>query len=292
MVVARVAVGLSIVAAAAAGYAAWTACGLSQDLRTQQEQSALLAQRLSDAESALAAERTASAAKPPSRVPAPDATAGLAGRSAAGTASVPVDVEARLAALEKTEAQFRRLLGPDGAASKDDDAAGALARALPQIGDAPVHFEMPTVYGSPEDAAKHLELSPSQKSEFERAAADSKREMDELKKIPDDTGKTWNDVSKETFTMGDGGVFSFDTSKLRDFREKTVPGRNESYGAAEKRIREGAKSRLRSALTPDQQAKFDKAMVDPMLGTSGSDGASMIFSSVEIAPLAPSPSGK
>ena len=278
---------LSLVAVAAAGYAAWTAQSASHDLRAQQEQNGVLAQRLADAEAALAAPKAPAAQPPPPAAASATRTdAGLAGRAPAGDAPAAANVEARIAALEKSEAEFRKAMSAGSVAIPGD--RDVIPPVLPMLGDAPLRFEMPRIYGSPEDAAKHLDLSPSQKAEFERVAADAKRDLEDLKKVPDETGKTWTDVAKETFSVGEGGVFSFNDSKLREFREKTVPGRGESFGAAERRIRDGAKSRLRSGLTADQQAKFDKAMVDPMLG-SADGGASMIISSVEVSSPIPAP---
>ena len=282
----RLSLGLSVVAVAAAAYAAWTAQGATHELRAQQEQSAFLAQRLADAEAALAAAWPPAPQAPPlAAASTPPTAAGLAGRAPAGAAPATPGVESRLAALEKSEAEFRKVMS-GGTVVIPGDKDGA-PPALPQLGDVPMRFEMPRIYGSPEDAAKHLELSPSQKAEFERVAADAKRDLEDLKKIPDETGKTWGEVARDTFTVGPDGLFSFNDSKMREFREKTIPGRGESFGSAERRIKDGAKSRLRSALTADQQAKFDKAMVDPMLG--GGSGDSMIISSVEISSPVPAP---
>jgi hypothetical protein len=140
---------------------------------------------------------------------------------------------------------------------------------------------MPKFYGSVDDAAKDLDLTAAQKADFERIAADAKREADELHKIPDENGKTWAQVEKDSFKM-EGGAFHLDMTSLQSFREKVIPGRNESYGAADRRIRENAKRRLRDGLTPDQQAKFDKAHTDPLIGGSGDGFGAFTFATSEI----------
>jgi len=99
--------------------------------------------------------------------------------------------------------------------------------------------------------------------------------MDELKKIPDADGETWAQVEKEAFGAGEGGAMKLDLGKMFGFPSRKIPGRAETFGQAQSRIHEAAKKRLRETLTPDQQKKFDKAHVDPLLG--GSSGAMISF---------------
>lgn len=147
--------------------------------------------------------------------------------------------------------------------------------AIEGVATAGTTYTMPTFYNNVDEAAKDLDLTPSQKADFERIVSDAKRDVDALKKIPSEDGTTWEQAQAETFKMTDGG-FSFDTSKVQAFREKVIPGRNESFGAAERRIRNDAKRRLRDSLSADQQTKFDKAHSDGLVG-GGGDGLGGLF---------------
>ncbi len=242
----RIALLLSVVSMAAAGWLAWSAGPAPR--------------------------------APPARTARPDrpraAPATLAGRPAAPPTLAEID--RRLAALESARTEAEAVMG----------------QTVDPI--APPDFLSPKFYGSVDDAAKDMALSEGQKRDFERISEDAKREVADLRKIPDEEGKTWDDVQKETFKM-DGNVFHLDTSKVAAFREKTVPGRVESFGAADRRIRDGAKRRMRDLLTPEQREKFDKAHVDPLTGGNGGGLGDMSFSIVtdmsDFVPEPPVPEG-
>ena len=151
------------------------------------------------------------------------------------------------------------------------------------------------LYTSLDDAKEDLALTDSQKADWERALADTERAMDELRKTPDDDGKTYDAMMKEMFEGSgtDGGAMKLDLGKMMSFRNKRIPGRSETYGQADARIKTEAKRRLRDGLSSEQQAKFDKANVDPMLG-GGFGPAVMSFavsSSPDNAPAAPAAPG-
>jgi hypothetical protein len=200
----------------------------------------------------------------PAPAPAPAGGATLAGAptnpGATGGGASPAtteggrpapDVESRLAALEKKTVN----LGENG-----EFAAGMRARQwLSTAGS--------SFFRTMDDAQRELELTPNQRADFDRITADSKRELEELRKTPDESGKTWSDVQREMF-LGDGtsGGIRIDASKMMTFRNQTIPGRSETYAAADERIRTDAKRRLRDTLTPAQQEKYDKSNVDPLIG--------------------------
>jgi len=199
--------------------------------------------------------------------PAASGGASLA-RSGPAAGTIP-DLEQRIAKLEESDKKTRTTI--------ESLTNGAAA----QVANDAVSIEGPTFLQSIDDAAKHLDLTPSQKSDLERIAADSKKRIDDLKKIPDEEGKTWEDAAKSTMEpIGDAAtgmrVMFGDSSKLRAFREKTIPGRTESYGAAERKILADAKTQARALLTPDQATKWDKARPDAMLGGETDDAFSFI----------------
>jgi hypothetical protein len=260
---------LSVAALGLSGWVVWSASALRcevRGLRSDLEAQTALEARVAAVERDAAA-RAAQPAPPAAIAPASDAPT-LSGTGATGAsrgvAPAPAyeELAKRVDALEKV------------AEKAGANPLGALGTALRQgltTGGGPggnVSFKMPSFYGSVEDAAKDLQLNDGQKSDFERAIADAKRDLDDLHRIPNDEGRTWEDVRKDVFKM-DGGSFRFDMSKMESFKAKNVPGRSETYGSAERRIKDQAKSRMRDSLTRDQQAKFDGAQVDPLLGGGG-----------------------
>jgi hypothetical protein len=180
------------------------------------------------------------------------------------------EIEKRLARVEEVAKKAGALLGT---------ADGDFAQAL-EDGEGMLPAPAMAYYGNVDAAAKALDLTAGQKAEFDRIVAETKREHETLRKIPDETGKTWEDVGRETFHIGEGGVFHLDLSKAQAFREKVIPGRNESFGQADRRIAEGAKRRLRDTLGADQQKTFDGANTDALTGGGGGGGFGNVMFSV------------
>jgi hypothetical protein len=214
----------------------------------------------------------------PALAEARPAGASLARPSAADAHAAVPDLERRIAALEATDKKVRELLPIDGGNAE----AGRLA--LAQSVETPEHvvnpIPGPMFLGSVDDAAKQLDLTPAQKADLERIAADANRRIEELKKIPDEEGKTWADAETTSLEVpgGQGAlrVMFGSNDKVRAFREKTIPGRNESFGAAERKIVADAKSQVRSGLSPDQQKKWDAAKTESLFGGDGGDTFSMV----------------
>jgi hypothetical protein len=284
----KVALVLSVAALAASGWLLWNASSAATEVERLRHDL--------DALAAMEARVAALEGVPSGSPPAPRPVAGLgappepssasgegsttpgtdAGTIGAGSrpATVPhrvADLEKRLAALEDRTAKeaappgirpARRMTGPGGG----------------------------RFYVDVEDAKQDLELTPQQAGDFDRVLEDAHRQVQDLHRVPDDEGKTWEQVQRETFSTTDGGAFRLDLSKLEAFRRKTVPGRSETYGQAEQRIRDEAKRRMRDTLTTAQQEKFDKASVDPLLG-GGAAGTTFVSFGV-VTESAPSADGK
>ncbi|MBL9086530.1 MAG: hypothetical protein JNM10_05270 [Planctomycetia bacterium] len=186
------------------------------------------------------------------------ATAGGAELAGGARPVSPVELERRLADLEK------RL----------PTAAGGVESTTPVAIDVPGLAGDTTWVGSIDDAARTFELSGGQKAEMERILADARRDVDDLRKLPDETGTTWAAVEKDVVKM-ENGALHFDNGKLAAFREKVIPGRSESFGGAMRRIREDAAKRLKDTLTPAQRERWDKAQTAGLL--PGSDDAGFGF---------------
>ena len=270
----RLALVLSVAAAALSGFLAYDRFGRcsSCDAKAAPEPAAPAAdERLLALEGRLLAlERRPELAAAPTSPAGTDSAGGptlAAGKRPAGSASAAPaaleEMEKRLAALEeyKTKAEDEAKRAPQ------------FARALGGMrypGGGPV-------YTSVDEAKEDLSLTDQQKGDFDRIVADAKRELDDLRKTPDDEGKTWDQVTSDLLATGPDGAMKLDIGKVLSFRTKTIPGRNETFGGAERRIQAGARTRLRSTLSTDQQSKFDRATVEPMLGTMGL-GANVITS--------------
>ena len=196
---------------------------------------------------------------------APAVTSGLATRKA----TTPLD---RLVQLEKTVAAQNEEL------AKMRERETELASA-----NQPVQRHMPdNFYGNLDMAAKALELDERQKTDLQDAVDRGRRELDDLYAIESDGGETWDQIRKPR--MLEGGGFSIampDMGKIEKFKKGRIPGSSETFGEAEKRLRDAAFGRMRNVLTPEQAKKWDKAHKEPLL--RGGNGASMVFSSVVLS---------
>lgn len=199
----------------------------------------------------------------------PPATAGSPELAGGARPVSAVELERRLAELEK-----RVPTPPAGVA------AGESAVAFDALGGAT------TWVGSLDDAAKAFELSPGQKGDMDRILSDARREVDVLRKTPDEAGLTWEAVEKDVVKM-ENGTLHFDGGKLAAFREKVMPGRNESFGSAMRRIREDAAKRLKETLSPAQREKWDKAQTGGLL--PGTDDGGFGFMTFGAAISVPDP---
>ena len=260
--ISKFALGLSILSAGFSAYAVWGAQESAKDFRVQVAANRALRDRITDLEAGRASrpESTPVADEPGAPTPPPL----IPGATLASRPLVEPTISAlerRLVELEKKEKEASEQIAKWRGVGADGAPVAAQTMEAPGNG--------PEFYNTVDDAAKHLALSPSQKAEFERTVEDSKREIEQLKKLPDETGKTWSDAEKDVMKI-EGGSFSLDLTAMQKVREKVIPGRNESFGAAERRITDGAKKRLRDALTADQQTKFDKAAMPGLVG--GGDG--------------------
>lgn len=130
-----------------------------------------------------------------------------------------------------------------------------------------------------DSAQKALDLSSSQRADLERLIEDTQVEIDRLLDTPDEEGVTLRSLQKDTGVSISGGG-SIDMSKIlanagkvQAFKNKTIPGRNETFAQAENRIRSGAKQRFRDSLTDEQRGTYDSSFSDPLIPRAGSGGA-------------------
>ncbi|MGE0193492.1 MAG: hypothetical protein AB7T63_15790 [Planctomycetota bacterium] len=130
-----------------------------------------------------------------------------------------------------------------------------------------------------DSAQKALDLSASQRADLERIIDDTRLEIDRLMDTPDEDGVTLRSLQKDTGVSISGGG-SIDMSKIlanagkvQAFKNRTIPGRNETYAQAENRIRDDAKRRIRDSLTEEQRGKYDNSFSEPLIPRAGTGGA-------------------
>lgn len=278
---------LALLAFGAAAFAFLVARDTSHAVRDRGDVEATFDVRLAALEQALAARDADRHAPGALAGPGPSGGPGVPGLApspasdlAAGARPVTAsDLERRLADLEK------RLAPPAG-----DARPGAVSTA---VSAEPALATGPAWIGSVDDAAEAFELSPGQKADMERILVDAKREVDALRKVPDETGATWESVEKDVVRMENGAIH-FDGSKLSTFREKVIPGRNESFGSSMRKLREDAARRLKDTLSPAQRASWEKAQTGGLLPGSDAGGGFgfMSFSTVDLGAPEPAMDGK
>ncbi|MFO0932593.1 MAG: Spy/CpxP family protein refolding chaperone [Planctomycetota bacterium] len=280
----QVALVLSVLAVGLAGWVAYrTSSGPADRLdrvEAELDELRVLETRLANAERRLV---EAAAARPgPVEAPPPRRDEGtLAASPRAADASGATSAEGAAAPVETRLAELTKRLAAVEEKTKDVEAGAPLP--LPRMARA---FGPRGFLTTLDDAQKQLDLSASQRADWDRTLAETKRELDDLRSIPDDTGKTWKQHNEDLVRGLADGSGRFDFSKLKALGDKPVPGRTETYRDAEARIRTQAKQRLRDPLTPDQQKKFDESNVDPLIG-AGNGPIAVTFSTFGEPPKAP-----
>lgn len=279
----KLALLLSCLAVGLSGWVASTGPMGSRDrldrLEADLDELRVLETRLGNVErrvAATTADRPGPVDAPPRRTTAADGALAASGPDASGpaasgpeatAATSPTPVETRIAELAKRLADVEERAKTFDANPNFTTARGGVARALLPRG----------FVTSMDDAQKQLDLSPSQRAEWDRILADAKRDLDDLRSIPDDEGKTWKQHNEEMLRGLADGSGRIDLGKLMAMRAKKVPGRTETYGEAEARIRTEAKQRMRDPLAPEQQKRFDESHVDALIGGGLGGGTAVTF---------------
>ena len=193
---------------------------------------------------------------------------GLKGRPAS-----PID---RLAALEKRVAEQNEQLAKMEAEKAEE------AKAHGSVRNAMGAWSRDKFYGNLDMAAKAMELNERQKSDMQDLIDRAQRELQDLYKIENDEGVTWNDVRKPKMVEGSGFSIALpDMGKIAKFKKGRIPGSSETFGDAEKRIRKDAFGRMRNLLTPEQTTKWDKARKEPLLSGGGGVVSAVSFVGVD-----------
>lgn len=212
---------------------------------------------------------------PEDGAPAESASGTLKGRSHLAVPKRVADLEARVADYEKrfAEMEAKSADAANNAPWERARAFGGKSRYLANL----------------DQAAKALELDANQRAQLDRIIDTTKGDLERLYETPNDDGKTLKDLMKPT-TIDLGGdaeksVVSLmgNFGKIRQFKQAKVPGSNETYAEAEKRIREAGKRDARGLLNEDQQKTWDDSHTDPLFSPPGAmTGSVVAFSSVTV----------
>lgn len=117
-------------------------------------------------------------------------------------------------------------------------------------------------------AAKDLDLSDHQRDSWGRTLEDAKRDLDDLRHVPNAEGRTWHSIT--TASYDDRGELRSAVRKAHAMAEFLTTELNggETYAGARRRLLDSYKDRLRGDLTPSQQEIFDGHDVDPLMDDS------------------------
>jgi len=171
----------------------------------------------------------------------------------AKTGSSRMTVEERLARLEERQEQIETAPRPPWTSG-----SRAFARSV-------------------DDLSKRLSLTPTQRTRIEDAVARGKERIEEVLKIPDETGRSPSEQRAEAKKKleeavksgpGAGGLLAF-AGDLMSYREKKIPGRGETYGQAIDRIRKETREEISGALDTQQQELLRNTNTDGLLGEGG-----------------------
>lgn len=124
-----------------------------------------------------------------------------------------------------------------------------------------------------DELARRLSLTATQRSRIEDAIGRGRQRIEDVLKIPDETGKSPFERKAEARKKleeamknpGSGGLFAFATD-LVSYRERKIPGRGDTYGQEIDRIRKETRDEIAGALDAKQQETFRDTNVDGLLG--------------------------
>jgi hypothetical protein len=116
-----------------------------------------------------------------------------------------------------------------------------------------------------DELAEQIGLDARQRAWAQQVVDETKGLLRDLRRLRNEDGRTWEEVQAEGVRMVDGAREVDDAAALA-FRERLVPGSQETFGQAEDRILREARDRVREGLYADQNEAFDATPTDGMFG--------------------------
>ena len=252
----KLAILLAALALGIAGWQAYEASNLRDDLCQAQAETASLRADVDQLTRTLAQPGEAPIEVPPPLVVQRDESAGDGPRDAtlAAKGASPEVVARAVRNLQDEVAELRQ---------QNEDLEE-------KVGKNPLaNFKRPTFIRDVAQAEKELDLTGGQRADVERIVDYTKRELEDLYNTRNADGKTWKEVAEVKLSSGgDFAVVMSNFAEIQKFRNETIPGSRETYGEAESRIRNAGTQDVRDVLKPEQREKFDKAHTQPLFGNS------------------------
>jgi len=149
-------------------------------------------------------------------------------------------------------------------------------RALQAEQGAPWTRHSRTFARNVEDLSRKLSLTPTQQGRIEEMVTRGRQRIEDVLKIPDETGtspferraEARKKLEEAMKAPQPGGVLAFATDMM-SYRERKIPGRNDTYGDEINRIRKETREEMTSVLDTKQQEAFGQTNVDGLLGEAG-----------------------
>jgi hypothetical protein len=276
----RLTLGVAILAAALAGWQALESQSLRAELQAQRSDLVTLAARLDRAEPAAGWE-----AAPPLRAEAPaaapEAAGAVEGEGPPLLSSRPVTPQTLVG---EVQAMRQRIEEQDRTIAGLREFVERPPQRLPIL-------RASTFVRNVDDLQRVLDLDGHQRAEVERILEDGKRLLADLRSIPNAEGKTWAQASLPRWQQASDDasgvtVLMANVQERARFLASKVPGRDETYGQAEQRIRREGESRLQDLLTPAQRETLRGTHTAHLFGGSG-DGDFNVVNFVEGTAVSP-----
>jgi hypothetical protein len=188
--------------------------------------------------------------------------------------AAPVSIAAEAGAAGARRASREAGAARPSASERDVDAqiAGIRLR-VEQLAQVASVLERPPV-ATVEALRERVGLGSAQESIAREIVEDTKARLEELRRTPDEEGRTWEQVQAASVEMV-GGALRIDEREAIAFRARRIPGRGEeeTYGAEEVRLLAAANDRIRSGLTDEQRPKYDALDPTELFGPLPPGGA-------------------
>lgn len=194
----------------------------------------------------------------------------LEGRSHLGVPGRVAELEAKLATYDK------RFESMEASAAKQPSSSGRWSNNMPA-------FTSKGFLASAAQAEKRLGLDSGQRAQLDRVIESTQRDLEDLYATPNDDGETLKALMQPPELKADdieNGAIRIlgNFGKIRKFKQGKVPGSNETYAEAEKRIINSGKRDARGLLSEDQAKKWDNSHSDHLFRPKGAMGSGAVVS--------------
>ncbi|MGQ0613839.1 MAG: hypothetical protein ACT4PV_08890 [Planctomycetaceae bacterium] len=144
-------------------------------------------------------------------------------------------------------------------------------------------------YHSVDQLASDLKLTQTQKDRVKDAVERGKQRIEEVLKIPDESGKSPYDrrreaqerIKQQLTEKGPGEMAALVLTDFLGHENKPIPGRSATYGAEVERVKRETREEIAASLDPKQREQLEGASLDPLLGNSANMEVSIAVASFE-----------